>query len=66
MLLLQQIGQHNVVEQLLNLGLLDVLGAYLQLNELVVQNGERILEDGHTPSELDQQRQRFLLVKKNQ
>jgi hypothetical protein len=42
----------------LNLGLPGVLDAYLRLNELVVQNGERILEDGHTPSGLDQ---RYLL-----
>jgi hypothetical protein len=45
----------------LNQGLLDVLDAYLQLNELVVQNGERTLEDGHTPSGLDQHHQRFRL-----
>jgi len=37
-----------------------VLDAYLRLNELVVQNGERIPKDGHTPFELDQQSQRFL------
>jgi hypothetical protein len=55
-------GQHNVVEQRLSQGLLDVLGAYLRLNELVVQSGERILEDGHTPSVLDQHHQRFLRV----
>jgi hypothetical protein len=53
-------GQHNVVEQRLSQGLLDGLGAYLRLNELVVQSGERILEDGHTPSVLDQHHQRFL------
>jgi hypothetical protein len=54
-------GQRNVVEQRLNQGLLDVLDAYLLQNELGVLNGERILEDGHTPSGLDQHHQRFLL-----
>jgi hypothetical protein len=49
----------------LNLGLLVLLDAYLQLNELVVQNGERIQEDGHTPFELSQQNQRFLQERMN-
>jgi hypothetical protein len=53
-------GQRSVVKQLLNLGLLDVLDAYLRLNELVVQSGERIQEDGHTPFEPNQQHQRYL------
>jgi hypothetical protein len=63
MLLLK--GQRSVVEQLLSLGLLVSLDAYLLLNELVVQNGERILEDGHTPSVLSQQNQRFLQERMN-
>jgi hypothetical protein len=58
-------GQHNVVEQRLSQVLLDVLDAYLRLNELVVQNGERILEDGHTPSGLGQHYQRYLQERKN-
>jgi hypothetical protein len=58
--LLLLIGQRSVVEQRLNLELLDVLDAYLLQNELGVLNGERILEDGHTPSGLDQHHQRYL------
>jgi hypothetical protein len=63
---LQQIGQHSVVEQLLNQGLLGVLDACLQLSELTAQSEERIQEDGHTPSELNQQHLRFLLMRTNQ
>jgi microsomal dipeptidase-like Zn-dependent dipeptidase len=57
-------GQHNVVEQLLNLGLIVLRDAYLRQNELGVLSGERTQEDGHTPSGLDLLHQRFLQERK--
>jgi hypothetical protein len=53
-------NQHSAVALRLNLELLDGQDAYLRQNEVVVLNGERILEDGHTPSELDLRRQLYL------
>jgi hypothetical protein len=43
----------------LNLGLLDGQDAYLLQNEVVVLNGERTREDGHTPSVRDLRHQLF-------
>jgi hypothetical protein len=56
-------NQHSAVALRLNLGLLDGQDAYLRQNEVVVLNGERILEDGHTPSVLDLLRQLYLQEK---
>jgi hypothetical protein len=53
------LNQHSAVALRLSQELLDVQDAYLRQNEVVVLNGERILEDGHTPSELDLLRQLF-------